>query len=187
MKPSNKGGCTRIGCTSLIVLLIGGAIFAMVTFSVREIRAVAPFKDSKAQYLTACSVCQQVTQDTTNPYRIGRVLVVHTDGSAVALTMANRRLKEILATSPDEVGTLICVGDAVDIKTGSYTDSSGAYRTSRDICLIDMADGKVIFRTTLRGTSPPSVKRGSESGTGSDPIGNVLTEFILSLQVKPVE
>ncbi|MHB1356458.1 MAG: hypothetical protein ACYCZF_10835 [Anaerolineae bacterium] len=97
--------------------------------------------------------------------------------------MANRSLKEIAATSPDAVGTLICVGDAVENKTGTYTDSSIAYRISRVVCLTDMADGHVFYRTTLLGSKPPSVRRGSESGTGSDPIGNVLTEFILSLTV----
>lgn len=105
------------------------------------------------------------------------MLVVHNAGDAVGHPMAEKALSGILATSPEDIGTLICVGAKTQERISSSLSSYAAYRLSREICVIDWTTGEVIYKTTLQGSSPPISNPKGSSAVGSDPEYTQLREL----------
>ena len=178
-----KRGCI-IGCLVIMVAGFVIGIGALIYDYYLANKAAAPFKVMAEQVRTACSRCETAKQISTSPYRIGRVLVVHSAGDAIGSILTKDTLTNVVAISPEQVSTLVCVGEKVLSEVGHYTSGDAAYRVSRDVCIIDWTTGNIIYKTTLRGSTPPAAKTKSGSGTGSDPEYAELPGFISSLTEK---
>ena len=152
---------------------------------IRDCQAAAPFRGMKQSAQTACAQGAEMQFTKTTPYRTGKVLVVHTAGDAIGHTMAEKTLEGILAVSPEEVGTLICVGEAQRHQVGTYNTGLRAFRIDRWIWIIDLATGNVNYKSILEGSSPPyEIRNGDKSNTGEDAEYTRLTNFILKLPEK---
>lgn len=180
MRRNRISGCGYVIVPVLIVI----GIVTIVLNSCAANKAAAPFKGMKDQAQAACAKCTTEEPRSTTPYRTGKVLVVHSAGDTVGHTMAEKALVGILAISPEEVGTLICVREKIQDRVSSYTSGYVAYRLSREICVIDLATDDVIYKMTLRGSSPPTTKPKGGSATGTDPEYTQLRDFILKLVEK---
>jgi hypothetical protein len=178
-----KRGCI-IGCIVLVAACFMLGIGVLIYNYYRDKQAAAPFKVIAEQVQLACSRCSAASPISTAPYRIGKVLAVHLAGDAIGSILTDKTLTNTVAFSPEEVGTLVCVGDRIKYVAGQYTGGDEAYRISRDVCVIDWASGEVIYKTTLRGSTPPAAKTKGGMDTGSDPEGYELKEFIKKLTVK---
>lgn len=169
------------GCAILLVLGIVVGLTAVIITLGRNAQAALPFKGMKDQVQAICLHCSGQPLNALEPHRRGRVLVVDSTGAAIGQVMANKRLAGIRATVPNEVGSIIFVGDKEEHQTGSYTDGSEAYRVYREGCIIDLVTGNVLYRGSIRGTPPPSTKSGAGPESGSDPLNAELIAFILAL------
>lgn len=180
---TNKRGC-GFGCGVVIVALMLGSLAFAVVYYYQAKKAAAPFKGLTEKSQMVCSQCQK-NQKVTFPYRQGKVLVVYSaTGQTIGHTMAEKILKGIVATNPDEVQTLVCVGEQRKQQEGVYRDGAPAYRLYRDICLINWQTGEMINQRTLAGSAPPKVKNKKGADYGTDPEYYELTSFILSLTEK---
>jgi hypothetical protein len=173
-----------IGCLVVVVacFLIGIGVFIYDLY--RDARAAAQFKVLAEQIRTACNRCATTNPVSNRLYRNGRVLAVHLAGDAIGAILTEETLTNTVATSPQDIGTLVCVGDRVKQVVGHYTGGDAAYRISRDVCVIDWTSGDIIFKTTLNGSSPPAAKTRGGIDMGSDPEGYELREFIKKLVAK---
>ncbi|MHB1356455.1 MAG: hypothetical protein ACYCZF_10820 [Anaerolineae bacterium] len=176
----------RLSCGGLVIgaIAIVVIIVLLVVNSCAASKAAAPFKDMEGQAQTVCAKCTSVEPLSTSPYRIGKVLVVHTAGDTVGHTMADKTLAGILAISPGEVGTVICVGAKTTKRINSSFSSYAAYQLSREICVIDWITGDVIYKTTLKGSAPATSRSKPGSSTGTDPENTRLRDFIANLPEK---
>ena len=172
------------GCYAIPVAMIVLIVVIIMSGGIRDSQAAAPFKGMKELAQAACAQGVETQLTNSSPYRTGKVLVVHTEGDTVGHTMAEKTLVGILAVSPEEVGTLICVGEKERHRAGTYNTGAAAYRLDRSIWVIDLATGDVIYKTILGGSSPPQIIRDGDSDTGDDPEYRVLTQFILKLPEK---
>lgn len=176
----------RMSCGGLVfgALVFIVAIVLFVVNSCAASRAAAPFKGLTEQAQATCAKCTSAEPLSTTPYRIGKVLVVHTAGDTVGHTMADKTLAGIVAVSPEEVGTVICVGVKTTKRINSSTSSYAAYQLSREICMIDWATGDVIYKTTLKGSAPATSRSKAGSSTGTDPEYMRLHDLIAGLTEK---
>jgi hypothetical protein len=172
------------GCAILILLAIGiGITFTIFTIS-RNAQAAAPFKAMKAQLHALCTFCSGTEGGTTPPSIVGKVVVIDSTGAAIGFVMANKRLAAIRAYQPDDVSTVILVGDIELLQFSTYSDGANAYIGYRDVCIIDLQSGKVLTSKRFHGSKPASSKQGAGAKEGSDPINQEIIEFILALTVK---
>jgi hypothetical protein len=164
-----------IGCVALIVM------------NIREKRAAAPFKTMTEQARTLCAQCFSPGEEPPAPpapYRQGKLLAVSADsGEALGLTMA-RLSPELGATSPEQVGTLVCVGEVQREKVWSYTDRQPGYRLHRDLCIYDVVAERVVLTDMLSGDMPPPSKQSSGAESGSDPLDKALIPLLETLPAR---
>jgi hypothetical protein len=172
-------GCMVVVIVALVILA-GSAIFRGCSAN----KAASTFAGMESQAREVCAKCIKGEAIGSKPYRTGKVLVVHRLGDTVSHTMVERTLKGIVASSPDEVSTYICVGPVDMQRVGEYSGGGGAaYRLSREICIIDRKTGEILYKTILTG-SPPSDFDNTGTSSGSDPEYAELTAFIRSLAVQ---
>jgi hypothetical protein len=148
----------RFSCLGLVIVLVLIVIVLVIIVlnSCAASKAAAPFKGMNARTQAACVKCVTGQPKGTAPYRIDKVLMVHTAGDTIGHTMADKALVGIVAVSPEEVGTVICVGEKIQERINSSLSSYAAYQLSREICVLDWATGDVIYKTTLKGSAPPT-------------------------------
>ena len=174
----------RIGCLTfglgLIVLIYFISVGAFIPDKYRLLKKSA----QQAVYQAVCAKCGESSFEIKEPYRIGKIWRVYSaDGSPANRWLGYNPFEEIEAKTPDEVGTLVCVGKVVKAGCGQYENGQPAYQLLRNICLIDVATNTVVYETTLMGSAPPRSVSGREAGEGSDALYK-LKDFILGLPEK---
>lgn len=176
-----KQKLNSIGCGLCLIVGTVLVVTIVVITQVQNARAAAPFKGMKDEMQALGFHCSGYAYSTVEPQRVGRVLVVDSDGRAIGRVMARTKLNGIVATSPEEVGSVLLVSDAEKTQMGTYSDGAKAFHISREVCLIDLESGDVIYRGLLMGSTPPSSKSGGGSATGSDPLPDEVLDFIAAL------
>lgn len=176
MQIEREKGCGW-GC-GLVVLLLGGiALGAVLLGQYHARKAAAPFDAMKEQVRTCCAQCALPAKSAT-PYRRGKVLVVDSKtGGALGQTMQGLP-KDIAASHPDEVGTIVCVGPERKRQEGVYTSGSPALRIYRYICLFDLSTNTSIYSGTIAGSAPPKVTNKKGGDSGSDPLHSAVPALI---------
>ena len=178
-----KRGCI-IGSIAVVFACFAFGIGALIYNYCRDQQAAAPFKVIADQARSACSRCSTADPNSTVPYPSGKILAVYLTGDAIGSILTDKTLTDTIATSPADIGILVCVGERDKYVAGHYTGGDPAYRISRDVCVVDWDSGEVLYKTTLRGSSPPAAKTKGGMDTGSDPESYELKEFIRKLPVK---
>jgi hypothetical protein len=193
MKKEKQPVWAFIGCGLIVLFWIVLGTIEIVQYFQRK-SAQTPFKSIAGQYQAVCKTCfSQVSEFPKlldfqvdnydyylpySPYVHDKVLVVEAvTGEAIGKTMLELS-PDIAAKNPDEVTTLVCAGEKMKLEYGTYTDKSKAYWYRRDFCIYDIPARKVILAAKINGTSPPTFKQSSESGTGSDPAYNPLIKIL---------
>lgn len=173
-------GCGNMLLEALSIVML---IFFILT-NKGSISTTDPLEAVKEQARTACSSGWSEGLASTTPYRIGKVLI-YTEREVIEYLSADRALTSIMAVTPEEVGTVICVGSRKEAYLGKPPSRLPAYQLLRDICIINLATGDVIYKTTLKGSiPPPSTDPQGVSYFGTDPAFSELCEFIARLPVK---
>ncbi|MCE5257565.1 MAG: hypothetical protein LLG44_00715 [Chloroflexi bacterium] len=136
--------------------IIGAGIAAapLIWLGIRAVLASTPYVTLQPRLQEACRVCSGAPLDGTKPYRIGRLLVVQPSGIPIGQIMADESLAGITAPSKNTIGTLVCVGEPVSVRIGTASCGTPLYRQYREVCLIDYATQRVLYRTNLAGSQP---------------------------------
>lgn len=174
------------GCGELLGNAFLIVIYVFVLLTNRDNSgSVDPFKAITMQAQTACSIGWGKEPTSTVPYRIGKILVVDAWGDVTDYLKADKVAANVVASSPEEVGTLICVGSSKELYLGKPSSRLPAYQLLRDVILVNLATGDVIYKATLKGSIPPtSADPQGGSYYGTDPEFEQLREFILALPEK---
>ena len=113
------------------------ALVPLIILGIQAAGATAPFITMQLRALVVCRVYETAQMDGSNLYRKGHVLVVNSLGIPFGQVLANKALEGIVATAPDQVGTLICVGNPVFVQIGTAPSGDKLLRVYRDVCLIE--------------------------------------------------
>lgn len=174
----SNDGCATVCIIIVVALFLGLCIWGAV-LTYRSKTAAAPFEGMEQQAREFCTRCfSESSNATAGPYLRGKVLVVEADtGEVSGSTMADLPT-EIGAAGPEEVSTLVCAGEVEQRHVRTYTDGEPGYRLSRDICIYDLVEERIISVETLSGCRPDTVKHGRGPKSGSDPIYKELIAFL---------
>ncbi|MHB9033453.1 MAG: hypothetical protein ACYC6L_10435 [Anaerolineae bacterium] len=133
-----------------------GAVIALVpafVLGARGALAALPFYTLQPRLMELGRACAAAPVDGIKPYRVGKLLVVQPNGLPYGRVMDLLRAGALGAAKQGEIGTLVRVGEPFKVQAlGS--DCPDACRLYREVCLIDFASGKVLFRTNLAGSDP---------------------------------
>jgi WD40 repeat protein len=83
-------------------------------------------------------------------------------------------LPHVRAFSASDLHSLMCIEEEL-IKTGSYTDGSGAYQIRWNVRLVAWPEGDVLASKSFQGGLPPKIKPSGSFGGGSDPQNELRT------------
>jgi len=181
-----------LSCETLAIIIVVVGVVAVCLIGgvqyYRSKRAAAPFEGFQEEARAACAQCF-LSQKSAGaaPYRRGRVLVVQAGTgevtTVIGVTMADL-LPEVRATSPEEVGTLVCAGEVQQLQVSTYQDGEPAYKLYREICIYDLTAEEVILFDTLWGGPPPPIKTEKGPKSGPDPVHRELVSLLEGLPVK---
>jgi len=180
----SNDGCVTV-CTIIVVVMVLGVCIWGAVLTYRSKRAAAPFKGMEEQARETCARCfSESSDEITDPYLRGKVLVVEADtGKVIGSTMADLPTG-IGAAGPDEVSTLVCSGEVEQMHVSTYTDGEPGYRLFRDICIYDWVEDRAILVETLSGSRPDTVKHGKGPKSGTDPIYRELITFLEQMHTR---
>jgi len=136
--------------------LAGACIVAVpaIWLALRAVIGAAPFAGLQPRAMELCRACSAAPMDGVSPYRIGQVLVVQPSGIPLGQLMADESLSSVLASRRGEVGTLACISEPYQVLTGASCHGEALYRIYREVCLVELSSGSVLYRTSLAGAKP---------------------------------
>ncbi|MGQ9585927.1 MAG: hypothetical protein ACUVXG_11080 [Anaerolineae bacterium] len=175
-------GCLVIVVACVVVSLVaGGAALLSEVYQARK--AAAPFESMEAEAKAACAQCFQAGAPVgVRQHRRGKVLVVESDTGKANGRVLWELPAEIRAATPEEIGTLVCVGAKQQERVGSYEDGAAAYRNHRQVCACLWPEQSPVLLRTVQGSSPPKAKTGrGRSASGGDPLPYEIASFIEAL------
>ena len=125
----------RSGFPMTVLFSVLSLALFMIGCNAAEATAIAPFVGMKEQVRTMCARCSTAAK-SKEAYRIGKVLVAYDTGEIDGWSMSTDYMDGLIATTPADVGTLVCVGEAEkEVDTSfKYGDGTLAYRVKRSVC-----------------------------------------------------
>jgi hypothetical protein len=171
----------------IIYALIALAFTALFFFWNKAIQDFArPFQGNLAQYEEICRTALRSPVDETKPLK-GRVLLLYglNKGDLRVMWGADRLPEDLVARTPDEVGTIVFGQYQGATLIGRYTGGGEAW-AGGDLTLyvVDAASRRIIGSDTISGVQPPrETTVGSVHGRpASWPEKGFLTKFLRDLR-----